>query len=300
VFNVDASGSDTLTATDIVMKMTANASLRFFLKGGGGERWIEYPLVRKTVAYDPSFADSTHNLDSWNFERAYECSRSGTVFTRILQICVAGSWETAILESGAADFVGSHAHGDEVLTATIFLVDGVLADLATTADRIGKTATFIQKSILYRCNTMTPIANYTRRYDFNHQGVVLTHDLEWIEGITIIDSYLTMLPIARLDGATQITDSGLRNPGYSIEDLSIAGFPSVTTNNTTKVNIWGATSGISAEVELLEFPVVGTREFNFSPSDLYNKLYFDTSSNYITTPGEVWRQKARYQITTRN
>lgn len=286
---------------EIVVKKTSATAFSIFCKGGAGEKWVEYPMTRATHPFDPTGTDPIGNLDSWNLREGYECTRDGVTFARGLKIITGGAWECAIREVGAADFIGSHAHGDEVLTDYMLLVDGVQTDIATAEDLVATRATFIQRSTLYRCNTETPVANFVKRYDFDQAGLALTSDIEWLEEVVIIDAYLTMLPINRDNSGVgpQITDTAIRDTNYTPEDVSAEGFTPVY-DKATRVNIWGSASGIGAEVELLEYPDLPNREFNVSPATQYNKLYFDACGNYFTAPGEKWRQKARFSIWTQN
>jgi len=294
---------DVLSAADIYIKKTADSLVQFYIKGGGGEHWIEYPLEHITIPYSPSFTPSYHNLDSWNLTNGFEVNRSGVNFTRSLQIINFGAWECAIQESGAEDFIGSHAHGDEVLTSATLLVDGRLSSLSTTEEMIARSATFVQKSTLYRCNTLTPVANLVKRYEVTSAGITITSDIEWLEALVLVDSYLAMLPISRTSDGTstglQITDTGMREPEYTLEDLSADGFAPIYSQADSAM-IWGSTSGVSAEVELVDRPDLPNREFNFSPASQYNKLYFDVSGSHTTQVGEKWRVKARYRIGTSN
>ena len=111
-----------------------------------------------------------------------------------------------------------------------------------------------------------------------------------------------MLPIERVnvsDAQDQLTSAGARWPLWLEEDYSVAGFPHVYTD-APHAKMWGAGSGISAELEVLTGFDLPNRNYHVNNSSYYNKFYFDFSGAHVTSVGEKWNTCTRYKIRTVN
>lgn len=293
------------SADDIPVIQTAG-QLRIFIKGskGGSDRYLEYVLHRTVVANDGGVTPNSQS-DLWRIEGVYECSYAGGFsFTRLrgaAPVVNTGEWECAIQETGKPDFIGGY-HGDELLSQFHLLIDGVWRDATVAANYVCRRIEVVQVSTLYRCNTTTPVAGHIKRYDITARGIEILQDVTWQVAMQLDKAFLAMLPIKRLLNDTsgdQVTDRVVRDPAYTLEDVSAAGFTEVRT--VSKVaNLWGPT-GISAEVEVLESPGLPNAGLTINSSNFYNKVYFDVCGPaYTTTVGEKWRTRARYRLNTSN
>ena len=101
---------------------------------------------------------------------------------------------------------------------------------------------------------------------------------------------MTMLPLKRLLNNTfgpVITDTAMRAPYASKEDVSVAGFPRIITlGSLPESKLWGPT-GISASVEILKHPGLASCGFYVANDEAYNKLYYSVGGSGLTTMGGV-------------
>lgn len=300
-------GTMTIPSTAMEIVKTAT-TIKTYIKGSnpGSAKYLQYNLVRTVAAYDAgAVGTAITNLDAWNLQAVNETTRTMPYTYTLGQMVVnGGAWELAIKENGAADFIGSHMHGDEVMTSATLLIDGVQVATDAVGNFAARRLTLIQKTTLYRCNTNTPVANVTRRTEITTDGIEITQDLEWLTAFTSQFGYLSMLPIKRTtddtDGGGVITNRGMRDPGYAVETLAPSGFAEIATTDAATVNIWGTTSGYSAKVQILEQPAGTPKSFRFANALNYNKLYFDMANGHTTAPGEKWRVRTRYTLDTTN
>lgn len=299
--------------TKLQFTKSATASANIFIKGAGPSNWLEFIFARTVVPFDAG-ATANSQSDTWRFHSCYETNSEWARLRGGTDIISSGEWECALRESGGKpDAIGGY-HGDELQTNSFFLVDGIYYDQTALINTAAKEIQFVQESVIYSCNTQTPICNHVKRYRITTAGIELTQDFEWLAATELDAAWLSMLPIKRnLDITTGelITDHGIRYPGYAVEDLSTYtadGSARVFTSAAAgdSMHVYGETSGISAEMILLETPGLPNADFHFSDASAYNKIYYNAigaaagSPTYTTAIGEKWRQKTLYKVTTRN
>lgn len=258
------------------------------------------------IPFDPTFTIPNHNLDSWNLSKVYESKKIADFeFIRLndgFSIVNWGSWECAIKEASASDFIGSQAHGDEILVEAKLYIDGEPVSLTTTERLEANTLTFFHHSKLFRSNSLIPVADYFRTYQITSNGVKLIQDIYWLDKMDITDSYLAMLPIKRnLNGNNSllITDTASRDGGIN-EDISKPLFNPEFTIGTRFAEAWGNESGIYASVEILDSEGVLDPQFHFSSSPNYNKFYFDFTQHHEVLEGDAWHVSIKYVLDTIN
>lgn len=291
-----SSGETSAYQNDELVVLKRADEMDIFMKGSNptSNKYLRYRMQRKP--------NVEINSDVWRWNEVWEVQRTGEfTFSNIRQICNPGENELAIRQTGKADFMGGTAHGDEELFTVTALIDGSVTTLGETGQYRCRRVEFLQASNLYEegTNKANLVAKDYRRIVFEAGEVELFHNIVWQASINLEDSYLTMLTLLRMNGATQISDKGYRSPLYLEEDISVADF----TPTNTKSNIAKASgpNGYSAEVEILEGWDKANREFNFSNSTSYNKFYFDfTGPNYQTQIGEVFSSRTRYKLDTKN
>ncbi len=286
--------------------------IKFFIKGFNqkSNRYLEYRLKHFIKPFDPTGKDESGNANVWRLIDVYEVEKKGSfefVDLNGSSIITNGEWECAIIEQGMSDFMGGSIHGDEVLFDVDLFVDEEKIDLNKSENITGKSIKFIQKSNLYRTNTQEPIAVHNKEYNINAKGIELHQEIEWLQSINIVNSYLAMLPIKRkLNGNTgkQISDLAYRDDDYVVNDVSESGFTGGVNKRTRgirKTNIWGKDSGISAMVEITDKNLDLPNEGNFIRNHPeYNKIYYDFSGKHLTKVGEKWTISSRYLLTTLN
>ncbi len=287
---------------EIIVKKINPMLLEFYIKGSNPEsnNYIKYQL-KKTI-------ESSINANSWGLHQGYEVVRAGDYdfsVTSIDRIINTGEWECAISISGEDDFMGNAAHGDELLSNERLLIDGVEKNISTIENFRCKELTFIQVSDLEKPSTSVPVCRHIKIYKINSSRIFLEQRLEWLSSELLHNAFLTMLPIDRHNGTVQITDKAFRDDNFVVDDVSTPGFTGGVNdpapNNVKTISIWGNTSGISAEVSILEVSAnLPNSKFYISNASIYNKLYYDYCGDYTTTVGEKWVVKTEYKITTRN
>ncbi len=306
-----------LDPDDIVVKVGAD-TVSIFVKGANpsSNKYLEQLLVHLVVA-EAGVGSSQGNADLWRLSACYESTYDPEteVFTRGNTILNGGELECAIKESGAADYIGG-VHGDEKLTAMHFWADGKPVSLASAATIICREVQFNQVATLYRCNTTTAevVATHVKDVSIYREGGSLIirprQYVDWTQSLVIQAAMMPMLPIKRLVNDTsgaQVTDTAMRLPLNTPEDVSVDGFtPIVTVGSLPKAKIWGATSGISAEVEVFAAPDNPTRSFYIANPTSYNKFYYSVAGNitgavtHTTTIGEKWFVDSQIKIRTAN
>jgi hypothetical protein len=269
---------------DIYMRGTNPASAKY----------LRYRMQRKP--------DAGINSDVWRWHGVYECERSGAfTFTEGLQICGTGEVETAIFQTGKADYIGGVAHGDEELSAVSLTIDGNAVALGGTGTFYCSSVQFDQTSTLYEEATAkaNTVAQAQKTWLFSGGSLDFTQTITWQDAIQLDTTFLTMLPLLRTSGATQVSASGFRSPDYVEEDISLAGFTEVKTTASTARTT--GPSGYTARVEILDGWDKANRQFWFSNAAQYNKFYFDyTGAAYTTQISEVMSARARFTLSTSN
>lgn len=284
---------------------TANP-LSFYLPGTGTNR------TEITLGND---VDAT--TDCYRIRLAYE---NRLDLSRVRQICHVGEWECAIGVIGASDAVGGY-HGNERRSETQLFIDGHYFDPDEwTGDVDAEKVEFLQLSEIYLENTDTVLAHHLKRYVWDAKGFNLIQRVQFELAVDISSCQMGMLPIRRnLNGATgplitdkarRITDldSGGESGGldpFQIEDYSdYTTGETIYTNNTTGVDIWGTTSGISASMRR-------SKDSTWLPTSRvyirtgptwaqYNKIYFNAGYFTTTTVGQVFDSDMRFEINTSN
>lgn len=286
-----------------------DGNINVFVKGSTAEsnKYIGYNI--RHLERELNREEAASNYDVWKLNGAAEYTRNNKRFNKKLDIASPGEWDLAIQESGSNDFVGGSQHGDEITTSITVLVDGNEVDpYGESISQEAQEIVFVIESDLFRDNTITEgeeiIADHYKEYTFNHKGLTVNQEVEFVESIHLNKSYLAMLPIYREENGVQVTDSVSTNFDGAEYDVSEQGFEidNLTDVNATNVKISGEESGIDATVEILERSSENIPySFTLSNSELYNKLYFAfVDERYVTTPEEVWSQTTHYNIDTAN
>lgn len=294
------------TATKTRFKKDTATKMSIYQKGRN-KNFIEFNFEHEVNAYDPTNAFG--NLDCWRIKGAWECNQN---LERILEIAQGGAWEMAIREKGVEDSVGTY-HGDEVLKSAYFIIDGRVYLAASLFDVINPASfEFVQESDLYRCNTQTKIAKVLRRYEWQDNGFVLTQRIEWMAAVVVQDAWLAMIPSYRKSdngNGLQVTDSAMRTSNGIVTrdvNMSVPDFAMVDTPfyDGDVAKLWGVTSGIAFDLEIIESPNLPEQTLHFSSAAAYNKFYFDVTgyrkNDYLTAIDEVWKCKAKFGVYTAN
>lgn len=293
--------SEPLSDSALIINIDRN-NIQFYAKGADShsDRYLEYNLKH--------IDDESINADLWRLYELYESSlvsdSSPYSLSRVYDgkpIANTGEWEAAIREVGAGDFIGGY-HGDEVLTSVSIFVNGEEVEF-NKKQYVSDSFSFVQKSNLYSWYTGEVIATHVKEYNFSQNGFVLNQTVTWNKSVDISRAYLAMLPVKRkidYTSGVQITDTAWYWPSGSIQDVYQSGFPVVVTKSDDEVWLEGAESRFRAEVKMNKHPNLSGYNVFVNNVDAYNKVYFDISGSYTTTPGEVWNTTTTYNLTTYN
>lgn len=308
-----------LADDDVVVKVGLN-TLSAFVKGAkfGSSKYLEQTIGYENKPFDPTGADAFGNADLWRLKHTYECELNpgAVVFSRTRGGAainnggeIVGAWK----QKAAVDYIGGY-HGDEIKTHAALFLDGVPIPFNTVATYVGKKLQFVQYSKLYKCNTQIEVATHSQRVTIRHADggmrIGLKQRVEWSQVLELEAAMMTMLPIKRLladSSGDVITNTAMRAPYASTEDVSVTGFPQITTlGSLPDSQLWGP-SGISASVEILKHPGFADCGFYVANAINYNKLYYSVAGSavstmggatHITQPGEAWDVESAISMTT--
>lgn len=262
------------------------------------------PLDSSYLRWRFSHQVEAGNYDVWRINGIFDETRTDRYnFTQLRRIVSPGECETAIQQTGKPDFMGGVLHGDEIVSRSYLLIDGVpqLTDPGGTRYYRCQKVEFIQASTLYEVGTSlsNPVASVLKRWEWKDGEMHLSQRVTWQKVISVNGAYLAMLPIERVqynDTSFQITTGAQREPNWEPINVSNAGHATADTN-AGYIKIFGGVSGYAAEVEVLKGWDKPNRRSTIEDAEIYNKLRFDfTGPGYMTTIGEVWDTKSRYRL----
>jgi hypothetical protein len=217
-------------------------------------------------------AEAGHNSDVWHLQRAYVVGAD--LSTIIKEVITGGENETAIKESGKADFVGGTAHGDEIAQWINMQLDGTEIDPTVAGRHIGKVFRVQQHSQGYEEGTqaLTEWFKAWKTWEFSIDGVEITQQLEFQRDAVVSDWYNCFLCIARNEDENELATTaqfGAVEPYYQKEDLRARNRTRVEYPSPRKAISYGG--GVSFSVEFLE---------GYGPQDPDN-ITFDPAENYM-------------------
>lgn len=289
---------DTQLDSDSLIVEQTNNSLKIYKKGSKSDsnRWLRFDLE---YSEDLTNVDLDKRYSCWRIRQAWLVERDNQsgVFTVVTDLTTPGEWECAIREDGAGDFMGGETHGNEFMQYATLLIDGEKVDPTASGNYVAKRVELTQKSELtqWGSSNSNVVANKFTKWDMNSGNFTLSHTIEWLASLNIILSYLAMLPIYRDRNAFQITDTGLRSPEWAEEDISVSGF-SVSRTTADQARIWSNDTGVNADMRVVAGWDKPDRNFFFSNSPAYNKMYFDFTKVITTQVGDVWYAETVYKL----
>ena len=292
--------SQNIIDSRLYINVTSNSKVTIFKQSGekSGAYYIGQDFVHSY--------NTTTNVDVWRLQAAYIYTKNGNSFTKFTNFPIInlGEWECALMEVGANDFIGGLAHGDEIMSDVLFLLDGSPIDLTSNGIYTGNKINILVNSVLNRADSPDDkVAKHVKYYEITKDDIIITQKVEWLQSLTMGKSYLTMLPIARTVDNTEdgeyITNKGFKNNYFNVLDLSYGHDNVLYEKGVSEAVIWNDGAGYKAfaKVEILESNELPNADMAFSSSSNYNKIYFDYCGyGYKTSVGEIWNNKARYII----
>lgn len=305
------SSPNTASNTDYIEFDKTENLLQVYMRSVNGTMFrvgLQHQIVSAS-----ELSNGQSNADLWRIYRLFECdpeTRSG-----VLELVNSGEWECAITHSEATqaegvakDHVGGY-HGDELLTNAKFFIDGVLKPQEFTVSDVkkAKKIEFIQHSVIYFQNTMRPLCDHIKHITFTKDGVHLKQSLNFkYEAVDMSTAWITMLPVLRMSGSVQVTDTSARSNDVYLQedDNTLEGFTRRYTpvRDGDVIKQWGKVSGYSFETTLIKTPNVHPNQNVFiTNGGGYNKIYVSATGGENTSPfmvqkDTVWNIETMYQF----
>lgn len=234
------------------------------------------------------------NADIWRLSIAYMCDDN---LENPVAITTVGEWDMALMLSGRPDFIGGHAHGDEIMTDIKFIIDGVETDITTLTEATEfKTMVIVQNSVGYDpLDSITPVLKHHKEHKITHAGVRLDQRVEWLGDYTFGHSYLAMMPPSK-----KYTDSYYTN---ITEDklIDLSGGKQEHVDGATSVTVYGKESGLYFTMTVNEYDTYMKPYMSVADNGggAYNKMYFTFVKSGTVSEGDVWETFTHYRIEKR-
>lgn len=268
------------------------------------------------------------DTDAWTIAGVWEVQRTGYESFTIGKRLIVESTEilAAFQEQGAADFMGSRAHGDELLVGNpTLIIDGseVSLNSGPLAWYHANKVMLIQKTRMYRVgsNLTVPLIERGLMLSFADGEFISDQRFEFLEDFILQNGYCAMMAPHRYEtyvtgvsedtGSAQISGKYAHNGKFTPMDVSarqavtdpIADYARLTPP-VTRVKMWG-TYGAEFEVEVLEATDILKDIFFIQRNNYtYNKAYIGFIGGYsgvqTVTTGQQWTIKSRYSIRSKN
>lgn len=304
-------GNSTGVNTDFIEFDKTETLLQVYMRNANNVMF-RVGLQHQTVSAADT-ANGQSNADLWRIYRLYECdpeTKAG-----ILELVNSGEWECAIthseatqIEGVAKDHVGGY-HGDELLTSAKFFIDGLLKPQNFTVSEVkkAKKIEFIQHSVIYFQNTTRPLCDHIKHITFTKDGVHLKQSINFkYEGVNMSTAWVTMLPVLRMSGSVQITDTSARSNDVFLQedDNTLEAFTRRYTpvRDGDIIKQWGKVSGYTFETVLIKTPNSHANQDVFiTNGGGYNKIYVSATGGADVTPfmvpkDTVWNVEAMYKF----
>ena len=268
-----------------------------YVNGGGEDNSTErlevfIPSVVGFVKYNfVHTVNASINADVWRVSYAYACDDN--LSTRF-NLTTSGEWETALHLKERPDFSGGAAHGDEVYTNIVFLLDGSpvsLSDLSNITEF--KTLSIIERSNLYDPNdSETVIAEHGSEHVFDKDGLTIDQSVKWVSDLQASSCYMAMLPIAKT-----VSDKVFCNSDFIVMSLP----QEISKEKTTGAVLYSDALGVKAEFSVDKYPSLGSTLPIFLCTDNnggeYNKCYYVVCYSVNVSANELWRSTTVYKLT---
>jgi hypothetical protein len=241
------------------------------------------------------------NSDVWHLKYAYLCNsktleqvnaspNASNYFDG--QIINNGEWENAIREPNMDDFMGGTLHGDEIITAVHFFLDGKSLDMASNFLLYGDELKVIGITELYRVNdNMVKVVDRSCVWTFKNGEIMVNQTHKFTVDTTLDASYTMMFPINKLYSETFLVDG---NPALlSFPKESANSYKPDFTKNVKEqlINTFG--NGVVCEV-LVSCNQPGTWLMQDNGNE-YNKMYFNIGNrNY--SAGDIIMTKSVFRM----
>ncbi len=296
--NTQIKQTDRKFSGESFLSVTENSLNLYFRKGGENE-YIHYLLENKKKSLDKN--ETASNYDIWNIISVshVKATKYGG-FRNINQIVSDGEWFFAAREEKANDFIGGHHHGDDHFKDVEITIDGKDVDMTQKGEY--KDFTELKLSYTSEVSRDNTVFNSGEPVIERKNEVLITGDLvtsnqkvEFLDDIQLQYLYLTMLPILRNNGGSQITSSvNFHGKTY---DVSKSGFKhaDLQFKPGDEILISGDTYRAKVNVKIQQEQY--TTKLLASNSEAYNKLYFSViNENTDFAKGDIINATSNFMI----
>ena len=270
----------------------------------------------------------TADADAWTIGGVWEAQRTGYESYTTGKRLIVENTEilAAFQEQGAADFMGSRAHGDEVMVeAPALLIDGEEVSMSSgpAAWYHGEVVTMIEQTRMYRVGSVrtVPLIERGLILEFRDGQIYADQRFTMLADFSLSNGYAAMMAPHRYEtyvggtsedtGSAQISGKYIHNNAFSPKDISArqsAADPvedySQPTPRVNHVKMWG-TYGVEFELEVIEASDILKDIFFIQRNNYaYNKAYIGFIGGYsgiqTVSTGDQWAIKTRMSIRSSN
>lgn len=268
-----------------------DSSIRFDSSIGGLRIYV--PTYDGYINYNIVHSkNESDNKDIWRISQAYAFDDE---LKKSYAITPAGAeWDMAITLSGRSDFIGGHAHGDEIYTSISMFLNGKNVDIMSIKNLTAfEEIIILETSIGYDPNDhATEALIHYKEYIINANGITLNQKVEFLNDYRLSSSYMAMMPPLKT-----LTDSFYTNVDYNI--LSTDGNYGYV-SGATKAVVFGSSSNLKFTMSISKYPSLpGGDRFLLTDNSggAYNKMYFVVCSSADVKAGDIWETTTFYNIT---
>jgi hypothetical protein len=253
--------------------------VEIYLPSGNG--YVRYDLLHTVSA--------SINANVWRIGYAYYVDEN---FETVYPITTLGEWECAISLYGRPDFSGGYAHGDEIMSSIVFLVDGAVVDVSTLTDKIAfDDLTIIRTSDFYDPNDSTTIyAKHGVKYNFANE-LTIRQSVKFLLEESVQTAYMAMFPIAKAVSNMVLPDSDL---------TPLSTDSPIRLNGPKGVTIYKTDGKVRADFKVDDFDFLDNNYTFFCLDNGgidYNKCYFVNCSSATTVQaGKIIKAESTYNI----
>lgn len=233
--------------------------------------------------------DEKTNADIWRLSLTFKCDLD---FSNRIKITTGAEWEMALKIKDRPDFIGGFAHGDEIMSESLFLLDGKKTDVRALTERTEFEC--LEVSVSSKgydpLDSKTHAVNHEKRYVFNEDGIRVWQRVEWLQDYTLDRAFLAMYPPAKTCTDTYFTNLSPEPKKIDLENDRIM------EKDVTSATVFGKDSGLSFTMTTSGFDENHPPVFTITDNGggVYNKMYYSYSRGEDVKKGDVWQATTTY------
>lgn len=262
--------------------------------------------------YNVNFVHGVYKTANYDIWRLNKMVAVDDTLKKRYDITNTGEFEAAIRLKDRTDFCGGTQHGDEMLTAVEFSIDGERIDISAIKDyRAFTEMKIVRDSLFYDpADHTTQIATHRVEYIINKNGIKIQQQVNWTANAVCDTSYLAMFPVLRTttdaSGKTvAISKQYADDKEKQVYDVLEAGkkeYPQIFKPGVRKITLTSDDLGLASSLELVDISSVpGAGYSDCAAAEQYNKLYFTITGyadgkDYRVKAGDKWSATTHYAV----